>query len=56
MRLAGASPIAAPTAQRAHAGVRGWWETLLPSPEGLGSTQRALHEYLALTALAAGLD
>lgn len=56
MRLAGANPIAAPTLQRADAGAQNWWDSLLPSPDGLESTQRALHEYLALAALAAGFD
>lgn len=54
MRRVGANPIPAPTAQRTGLGLR--WHDLFPSPEGLSSTERALHEYLGLAALAIGLD
>jgi len=54
MRRAGTRPIPAPTGQRTGKAHR--WHELLPSTEGLGSTERAIHEYLGLAALATGLD
>lgn len=55
MERAGAQPIAAPTGQLTDrsqgADLRRW----LPSSSGLGKSERALHEYLGLVALAAGL-
>jgi uncharacterized SAM-binding protein YcdF (DUF218 family) len=54
MRRAGASPIPAPTAQRTGIGFR--WHDLLPSAGGLASTERAIHEYLGLAALAMSLQ
>lgn len=55
MRRAGTSPIPAPTGQRVDATAR-IWRALLPSPGGLDATQRALHEYLGLAAIATGLE
>ena len=54
MERAGAHPIPAPTGQLVDrlldVGLRAW----LPSSRGLRKTERALHEYLGLVALAAG--
>ncbi len=55
MRRAGTNPIPAPTGQRVVRG-RGFWSRLYPSSGSLGSTERALHEYLGLLALAVGLE
>jgi uncharacterized SAM-binding protein YcdF (DUF218 family) len=55
MRRAGTSPIPAPTGQRAGVPNHPWYG-LLPSSGGLETTQRALHEYLGLAALAAHLE
>jgi uncharacterized SAM-binding protein YcdF (DUF218 family) len=56
MRRAGARPIPAPTGQRAlrhrDLGLR----MILPTSEGLGMSERALHEYLGLVAIRLGLD
>jgi uncharacterized SAM-binding protein YcdF (DUF218 family) len=56
MQRAGAHAIAAPTGQLVDdtmAEKPGDW---VPSSSGLHKTERALHEYLGLAALAAGLD
>lgn len=55
MKRAGARPIPAPTGQL----VRPWrvgWQVLLPNGYGLTETERALHEYLGLAALAMGIE
>jgi uncharacterized SAM-binding protein YcdF (DUF218 family) len=56
MRQAGAHPIAAPTGQHAYGRVRIEWRAFLPGASGLHDTERALHEYLGLAAIAIGLD
>jgi uncharacterized SAM-binding protein YcdF (DUF218 family) len=55
MQRAGTSPIAAPTGQRVGGLGRPFYG-LFPSAGGLESTERALHEYLGLAALAVGLE
>ncbi len=52
MQRAGARPIPAPTSQRT--GLPARWSAWVPGSEGLGSTERAAHEYVGLTALALG--
>jgi uncharacterized SAM-binding protein YcdF (DUF218 family) len=56
MQRAGAHPIPAPTGQLANESANNRWRNMLPTSAGLGKTERALHEYLGLTALAAGVD
>lgn len=56
MRRAGARPIPAPTGQRAGGPIAHYWSYFLPSSAGLRRTEYALHEYLGLAALAAGVD
>jgi len=53
MERAGVHPIAAPTGQRADRPISAlsFW---LPSSKGLGKSERALHEYIALLVLAVG--
>lgn len=50
----GGRPIPAPTGHRADENGRFDWGTLLPSASGLRRTERALHEYVALLAMAIG--
>ena len=56
MQRAGLHAIPAPTGHRAH----GWkyvrWRSFLPRGISLANTERALHEYLGLIALALGVD
>ena len=56
MERRGTHPIPAPTGQRAH----GWkylgWRSFLPRGNSLANSERALHEYLGLAALALGFD
>jgi uncharacterized SAM-binding protein YcdF (DUF218 family) len=54
MRRAGGQPIAAPVGQRIVP--RPLWARLIPTSGGLGNTERAIHEYLGLAALAAGIE
>jgi uncharacterized SAM-binding protein YcdF (DUF218 family) len=56
MRRAGASPIAAPAGQRAYRATPLSWRDFLPGSRGLRDTERALHEYGGLAAIAAGLE
>jgi len=56
MRQAGANPIAAPTGERAYGAAAVGWRALLPGSGGLRDSERALHEYLGLAAIAAGVD
>lgn len=56
MQRAGARPIPAPTGHRVFRSSGGDWSFLLPTSLGLRKTERALHEYLGLVALAAGID
>lgn len=56
MRAAGARPIAAPTVQRGSARAPGDIRRYLPSAAALRNSERALHEYVGLAALATGLD
>jgi uncharacterized SAM-binding protein YcdF (DUF218 family) len=55
MEKKGAHPIPAPTGQRVNESASAGWRVLLPTAEGLGQTDRALHEYLGLAAIAAGI-
>jgi uncharacterized SAM-binding protein YcdF (DUF218 family) len=55
MERAGARPIPAPTGQRANRS-RASWREWLPSGGGLRKTERALHEYVGLAALAVGAE
>jgi uncharacterized SAM-binding protein YcdF (DUF218 family) len=55
MQRAGARPIPAPTGQLVNESANSRWSSLLPTSAGLGKTERALHEYLGLAALAAGV-
>jgi len=55
MEKKGAHPIPAPTGQRVNESASADWRILLPTAEGLGQTDRALHEYLGLAAIAAGI-
>jgi uncharacterized SAM-binding protein YcdF (DUF218 family) len=56
MQRAGAHPIPAPTEQRGLRHHGGGLRMLLPTSEGLGMSERALHEYLGLAAIRLGLD
>jgi uncharacterized SAM-binding protein YcdF (DUF218 family) len=56
MERAGAHPIPAPTGQRVNWSEGVGWRRLLPTSDGLGNTDRALHEYLGFASIAAGLD
>ena len=56
MREHGAKPIPAPTGRR-FAMAPGWsFDRFLPSSQALRNTERALHEYLGILALNAGLQ
>jgi uncharacterized SAM-binding protein YcdF (DUF218 family) len=55
MKQAGTNPIAAPTGQRAFGPAQISWRSFLPGSNGLGDSERALHEYLGLAAIASGL-
>jgi uncharacterized SAM-binding protein YcdF (DUF218 family) len=55
MERAGAHPIPAPTGQRVSGLALAGWRSWLPTADGLRKTERALHEYSELVALAAGL-
>lgn len=55
-QLLGGRPIPAPAGHLANASLAaGGWRALLPGSGGLGKTERAVHEYLGLLALGAGL-
>jgi uncharacterized SAM-binding protein YcdF (DUF218 family) len=56
MRRAGANAIAAPTGQRAFGTTPLRWRDFLPGSRGLRDTERALHEYAGLAAIAGGLQ
>jgi len=56
MRLAGARPIPAPAGQLVNSSPRVNWRGLLPNSAGLHKTERALHEYLGLLAMAVGVN
>jgi uncharacterized SAM-binding protein YcdF (DUF218 family) len=56
MERAGARAIPAPTGQRVNQSVNHGWGGMLPTASGLSKTEHALHEYLGLAALAAGVD
>jgi uncharacterized SAM-binding protein YcdF (DUF218 family) len=53
MERAGVRPIPAPTGQRSDAF---GWRNFVPTSNGLGNTERALHEYLGMAALAANIE
>jgi len=55
MRRVGAYPIPAPTAQETGRSARGAPSRWLPTSSGLHRTEVALHEYLGLAAIAAGI-
>jgi uncharacterized SAM-binding protein YcdF (DUF218 family) len=55
MERAGGCPVPAPTGQRVGKQEHSW-RSLLPSSEALRRTERALHEYLGLLAIAIGVD
>jgi len=56
MERAGASPIPAPTDQQVVLGQSLRWSHFVPRASGLQSSEAALHEYVGLLAIAAGLD
>jgi uncharacterized SAM-binding protein YcdF (DUF218 family) len=56
MRRAGGRPIAAPAGQLVKDGQRFNWRALLPNSAGLGKSERAVHEYLGLLAMAIGVN
>jgi uncharacterized SAM-binding protein YcdF (DUF218 family) len=56
MQRAGARPIPAPTGYHVVRSAGGSWRDFLPNSGGLGKTESAMHEYLGLMALAAGVD
>jgi len=56
MQRAGARPIAVPTGHRANWPSARAWLDFLPGSVGLSKTERAMHEYLGLLALAVGID
>jgi uncharacterized SAM-binding protein YcdF (DUF218 family) len=56
MQRAGAHPIAAPAGQLVNQSARNGWRSWLPSSDGLGKSERALHEYLGLAVMAAGVE
>lgn len=55
MERAGEHAIPDPTGQRVDRSHSGWGD-LVPTASGLSKTEHALHEYLGLAALAAGVD
>ncbi len=55
MRRCGMDPIPAPAGQSVTQEHRAWYG-LIPTSGGLASTERAVHEYLGLAALATGLE
>ncbi len=56
MQRAGARPIAAPTGHRVIWSSGRDLRDFLPNSSGLRKTERAMHEYLGLVALAVGID
>ncbi len=56
MERAGARPIPAPTGQLVNRSMSGGWTELLPTARGLVKTERAVHEYLGIAALRAGVN
>jgi len=56
MERAGTRPIPAPTGHLVNESAYSGWGKLLPTAGGLRETDLALHEYLGLAALAAGVD
>jgi len=56
MERAEAHPFPAPTGQLVNESANSGRSSLLPISGGLGKTERALHEYLGLAALAVGVD
>jgi uncharacterized SAM-binding protein YcdF (DUF218 family) len=56
MRRVGAHAVPAPTGQLVNESARYHWDVVLPSSNGLQKSERALHEYLGLAALAAGVE
>jgi uncharacterized SAM-binding protein YcdF (DUF218 family) len=55
MARAGTRAIPAPTGQQTGISPGFGWHDLLPGSQGLGKTERALHEYIGLVALGAGI-
>jgi uncharacterized SAM-binding protein YcdF (DUF218 family) len=56
MERAGAHPIPAPTGQLVNELASRTWRGFLPTSSGMSKTERALHEYLGIAAVAAGVD
>ena len=56
MRRVGAQPIAAPTGQRTRRAEGMGWYNFVPRSVGLRDSERALHEYVGLAALSAGIE
>jgi uncharacterized SAM-binding protein YcdF (DUF218 family) len=56
MRRAGANPTAAPTGEVAFGAMRVTGRAFLPGSDGLRDTERAIHEYLGLAAIASGFE
>ena len=56
MERAGAHAVPLPTGQESEFSCRPWWACTLPSSRALGMTDRALHEYLGLAAVALNLQ
>ena len=56
MQRAGARPIPAPTGYHVVRSSYRGWRSFLPNSGGLSKTEDAMHEYLGLMALAAGID
>lgn len=56
MKLAGAHPIPAPTGQQAGTAGGGAFDGWIPTSIGLRKSEQALHEYLGLAAMAAGVE
>ena len=55
MEAAGALPVPAPTAHQAVPSTFNLWK-ILPTGSGMSKTERAVHEYVGLLALALGFD
>jgi len=56
MQRVGAHPIPAPTGQRVELAADEGWGGMLPTSGAMSRTEHALHEYLGLAAIAAGVD
>jgi len=52
----GSHPIPAPCGQRVRPNRRFSWRSFVPTGDGLGDSERALHEYLGLASLSMGFE